>query len=202
MAGIMEFAKNMFVLIGSVIGILVFFKPLLESLLESNRQRWEKLQQIVTENDFEYLEFQTCSSRYIKDENLDRIQRLMYDIKDRPEYLRFGPFLKKRYESELSELLRLYGCFRQLVQVPQWIPVGRSKGSEQEPGWCFNKDAFNKGRGYPEDYADDLYIVSWYAQRMRNSYRRLSVLADIHLVEIPLAWRIVSKRMAAIELDT
>jgi len=198
----MEFAKNMFFFIGSVMGILGFFKPLLEPLLESNRQRWEKLQQVVTENDFENLELQTWYSRYIKDENLDRIERLMDDILSKSEYLRFGPFLKKHYESELSELRRLYVCFRQLVQVPEWIPVGHSKGSEQEPGWDFNKNAFDKGNGYGEDYADDLYIASWYAQRMRNSYRRLSVLVDIHLVEMPMAWQIVPKRMAAIELNT
>jgi hypothetical protein len=198
----MEFAKNIFFFIGSVMGILAFFKPLLEPLLEKNRQRWEKLQQVVTEDDFTNLGYQTWDSRYIKDKNLDRIQRLMHDIENKPEYLRFGPFLKKYYESELNELLRLYMCFRQLVQVPEWEPVGHLKGAEQEPGWCFNKKAFDKGNGYGEDYADDLYIASWYAQRMRNSYRRLSVLADIHLVEIPMAWWIVPKRMAAIELNT
>jgi Zn-dependent oligopeptidase len=76
----MEFAKNIFFFIGSVMGILAFFKPLLEPLLEKNRQRWEKLQQVVTEDDFTNLGYQTWDSRYIKDKNLDRIQRLMHDI--------------------------------------------------------------------------------------------------------------------------
>jgi len=198
----MELAKDIFFFIGSVMGILAFFKPMLEPLLEKNNQRWEKLQQVVTEDDFANLEYQTWNSRYIKDKNLDRIQTLMFDIKNKTEYLRFGPFLKKYYDSELNELLRLYLCFRQLVQVPEWEPVGHVEGSGQEPGWCFNKQAFDKGKGYGEDYADDIYVASWYAQRMRNSYRRLSILADIHLVEMPMAWRIVPKRMAAIELKT
>ncbi len=198
----MELAKNIFFFIGSVMGILAFFKPLLEPLLEKNRQRWEKLQQVATEDDFANIEFQTWNSRYIVDENLERVSRLMSDIESKPEYIRFGPFLKKLYEGELHELLRLYRCFRELVQVPEWEPVGYAEDSGSVPGWRFNKKAFDKGRGYAEDYADHLYIASWYAQRMRNSYRRLSVLADIHLVEIPIAWRIAQKGMAAIELHT
>lgn len=129
----MELAKNIFFFIGSVMGILAFFKPLLEPLLEKNKQRWEKLQQGVTENDFANIEHQTWNSRYIKDTNLDRVEKLMYDIENKTEYLRFGPFLKKYYESEINELLRLYLCFRELVQVPEWEPVGHLEDSEREP---------------------------------------------------------------------
>lgn len=190
---IMDIAKNIFFLIGSILGILAFAQSFFKPALDSNRKRWAEIQEYVNDTDFREVQSGTWNHR-VDGRSLFRIDRLTHDIGEDAEYLRFGPVLRKQYEKVLSELVETRDSYRDLVQVPYWEPVVGGN-AEAPANWRFNRSAFIGDKGYPDGYAPHLEEATARAEKMRTVYKKLALLSELHLWEVPFAHWIIAHRV-------
>ena len=195
---VLQTAKEIFLLIGAALGVIAFCKTMLDPILESNRKKWEEVKNRVDELHFQNLEFEVWHQRLIDMGTLRPIENFVRDIRDDPEYLRFGPILRQEFSVHLHNLRNHYLKFRDYVQTPYWEPVGDVTDSDvQVTGLKLNKDAFNhqlhKTEGH---YSVNLEKAAEQVEKMRTEFRSLSILANLHILEIPFAKRIVRDRAA------
>jgi hypothetical protein len=194
----LQTAKEIFLLIGAVLGIVAFCKTMLDPILESNRKKWEEIKKRVDELHFQNLEFEIEQQRLIDMDTLRPIEKFVMDIRDDVKYLRFGPVLGREFSTHLNNLRNHYLKFRDYVQTPYWEPVGDVTDREvQVTGLKLNKDAFDH-RDHICDghYAVNIDNAADQAEKMRMEFRALSILANLHLLELPFARRIVRQRAA------
>ncbi|MFN3311779.1 MAG: hypothetical protein ACK40R_08775, partial [Thermomonas sp.] len=75
-----------------------------------------------------------------------------------------------------------------------WEPKSHGEGEAQTYCWDFNKDAFRGEQGFPEGYAAHLDECVDRARSVRRAYQRFQIVADLHLLEAPLAGWLLKRR--------
>jgi len=189
-----EVLKNVFFFIGSVLGIIAFIKTLIEPMVESNRAKWKETKERITEEDFINLEFDIYQARRIRDETWSVIRGFVNDIEEGAEYLRFNSILKKLYNQSLNNLRTLYWELIEFIQVPYWEPHRDvDEDGNEFRYWRFNRQYFFKTHNDPDAYVDHLDAAAEIAEKMRMEFRKLSILSNLHAVQIPFAKRIIAK---------
>jgi hypothetical protein len=191
---VIQTVKEVFLIVGAALGIIAFFKTVLDPVLEANKRRWDEFKERVDEDRFKQLEFEVWDARRIDSETLRPIECLVSDIKERPEYLRFGPLFETQYSNHLDNLRNHYLEFRRYVQTPYWEPFGKA-GAVEALGLKLDKEAFsNSELKTDDDYSVNLERAAEEVERMRLEFRSLSVLSNLHLFEVPFAKQIVRRR--------
>lgn len=130
----METAKDLFFFIGATLGIFAFLKSLLEPALNKNREKWKKVLEVVTDVDFQWIEYGTLNY-LVKDEYLRRVERLVHDYDQKADYTQFNALLSHIYTEYFGELIAAHSEYKKLVQVNEWL-------RSAEGDWRFNKMGF------------------------------------------------------------
>jgi hypothetical protein len=190
-------AKDIFFFVGSTLGILAFFKSAIDPLLDANRQRWKQVAAKVDDNDLRALEVYVYQARRVPAELLDRIYALVRDIEEDAEYVRFGPILRRCYAQHLRAFVRQYYALRKLIQVPFWEPEReKHNGKETEEfAWEFQKDYFFSSDYSGISYECHLGSAADTVEALRVEYKALSILSDLHAVELPFTCLLLPRRL-------
>jgi hypothetical protein len=183
----METAKDIFFFIGATLGMLAFFKTLLEPALNKNREKWKKVFEVVTDVDFQSVEHGT-SSYLVRGKNLQRIECLVQDYYQKADYTQFNALLSNIYTEYFRELVAAHSEYRELVQVNEWLP-------DENGDWRFNKMAFAGEDRIPRNYHKHIFKAEIAAEKMRHSFKKLEALSDLELWQIPFARKFVAKRI-------
>lgn len=176
-------------------GILAFLRAITEPAFNRNRERWEALKDKLAEQDLIDLQYEVYASRRIPTERISRINQLVEDIDQDAEYLRLGPPFRSRFSQHLREFSKSYKQLRVYIQNPYWKIVSYEDADGDTNFYEFNKKYFYEvvPNGY-EVYVDHLNQASDVADDMRRHYRAVSVLADLHAFEAPVALFTYRKR--------
>lgn len=196
----METARDIFFFIGSVLGILAFFRTLFEPVVSSNREKWSKVKQVLKETDLIDLEHEVDQARCVHQDTLSRLSRFSEDVRQDAEYLRFGPLWRREFEQRKNRIAELYRDLRKYIQVPYWRPkyYGREEEGESQEVWDFDKEHFyTKVENGHNVYVDHLEEAAQLVEEIRKEYRYLSILANLHMVEIPIGPWIANSRSKA-----
>jgi len=189
-----QLLKDIFFFLGSVLGIIAFMKTIIEPMVESNKAKWKETKERITEEDFINLEFDIWQARRIRDETWSVLRSFIRDIEEGAEYLRFNSIFKKLYQKSLQNLSTLYWQLTQLIQVPYWEPhIEVDEEGTEFHFRRFNKQFFFKPGYDGEGYVDHLEAAAEIAEKMRIEFRKLSVLSNLHSVQIPFAKRIIAR---------
>ncbi len=183
----METTKNFFYFIGAILAIVAFIKTVLEPSLNRNREKWKKVLDVVTDVDFQWIEHGTLNYQ-IKGENLQRVERLVYDYGQKADYTQFHGLFSNIYSEYFEELIVAHSEYRDLVQVNEWLPSA-------EGDWKFNKEAFARETGFPHDYSQHIYKAETAAKKMRHAFKKLEALSDLELWQSLMARKFVSNRI-------
>ena len=191
-------SKEVFFFIGSGFGIVSFLLALLAPLRSANVRRWEAFTERLTEQDLIDLSHDAWEARRIPCDLLNEIHAIVQDFENDVESLKFGPLFRKRFAAHLAKIAEHYHGLRELVRNPAWIPerfVGDDDGEDTRFEWRLQKEPFYEAavsrRQGDERYLGHLKSVDDGIRAIRHEYRGMSILANLHLVELPLAgWKL------------
>lgn len=191
-----EKVKNIFYLVGSSLGIIAFANGLLGPMLEHNRRRWKELLEHVSEEEFINLRSSIDLGQQVDNATLQQIGSFVRDIEEDAEYVRFGWPFRSRFRSYFDTIVFLHIRLRRLLQVPFWNPLSFKEDEDVESYyWRLDKDFFYK-KGGRKAYLEHLDEISTVAENLRTEFRKISVLSNLNLVELPFASLLVKKRGA------
>ncbi len=191
----METAKDIFFLIGSTLGIFAFARSLAKPVVKSNQEKWEAVQENLTEEDIAELGHQVYFARRVRADLLRKISSFVEDIRQDKEYLRVGTFWRGRFEDRKKAIVDHYSNLRDYVQVPYWEPKSQEIDGEEFRVWEFSKSYFDfEHDGAYDDYIDHLDEAADCVNDIRREYRAMSELANAQLVEIPIAPLLAERR--------
>lgn len=111
---LVETAKEVF-FIGSVLGILAFLNTLIHPAFADNRQKWEALKERLTEEDLIDLQYEVYVSRKVRDELLYKVRRVVHDIEQDAESVRFGPRFRGLFRQHKDDLSSDFRCLYKRV---------------------------------------------------------------------------------------
>lgn len=183
----MQVAKDIFYFIGSVLGILAFFRPFAEPVVKENREKWEAVQEKLSEEDLVEL---------INQIHLDRVDSKLYykvdafniDIIEDRKYLRIGTFWRSAFSKRKNKLVKEYGNLNANIRSPYWKP----KHWGDRTIYSMDKDYFASTED--EDYTEHLEEAIDIANDLLREYKALSMLATAKLIELPIAPWLAEKR--------
>ena len=179
---------------GSILGILAFFRPFLNSGIDSNRDKWKKIQDSLTEKDLSNLQEQVYVNRSVNQNLLNQIRDFVHDFENDLEYTRLGFPLKSKFDHKKENIRNLYYQLRVYIKKPYWRP--KSSPYLGTPKiWIFEKEYFEKefNDGHKK-YQEHLKEASDIVERIRINYRAMSYLVDLNMLQIPFADKIIKKR--------
>lgn len=189
--------KEVFFAVGSLAGIFAFVRPVFESSFKRDQDRAARIRGLLPEDEVVGIEPQIFLSRYICTTAFRPFMQLQHDVNNNMDSVRFSGPLKKHYKAELARMIDAYNALRQYVQVPWWNLVKRKIDGVEETYWDFDKTEFFE-QGVPKhDYAKHLDDAAACADRIKIAYQRLQLVADVHLLEVPFAPMLLSKRYKA-----
>ncbi len=185
--------KDVLYTLGSVAGVIAFFRPLAESKIQRDAVRIERIKGLFNEQ--QLVDIERCiNSRQVPRSHFLPFSQLDHELETNQEVVRFsGPFaglLKK----ELTSLIQEYQKLRVFVQVPEWEPRSIEVDGERFETWDFNKSAFENKDRIPEGYADHLYAAEKQAAEVLKAFQRFQVVSELHLLELPFAKWLVNRR--------
>ncbi len=198
-----EALKETFVAGGAVLGTLAFLRPVIETKHQKDQKLLKELVGTFSEGLMIDLEFYVYDARRIPKEVFMPLDSLSFRRGENHSSIRFtGPFSKYN-RLAVDELIASYKAFRKYVQVPEWYPAESSDGSAGE--WVFDKNVFFEcGIGSYEagtrDYAEHLTKASELAEKIKLSFQKLQITADLHLHEWPVAGILLKRRFKALSL--
>ncbi len=192
----MDVIKDIFFLFGSLLGILAFIRTVIQPALSNNLRKWEELKKIITEDDLMNIADSIDMAYSVDDELLLKLTRFAHDIEKDSEYLRFGPPLRKRYNRIKNDILNQYRELRQRIQVPFWDRYHNEAEGVTYEGWKIDKKYFYRqfGSDGSNKYANNLLELARIVDDIREKYRSISVLSNLHSFELLFAPFIVRKR--------
>jgi hypothetical protein len=199
----LQLAKEVFLLVGAMLGVLAFCKTMLDPVMESNRKKWEEIKKHLDEDDFITLDHEVWDLRRISVETINKFTNFIVDIEQDAEYLRFGPVLRSQFASHLLKLRSHYREFRQYVKSPYWDTDSRFDNDPFFRGaLVLNKLAFAKPpHNKIEDYTVNLFKAAELVETMRVDFRSIGILANLHVLEIPFARRVIRNLAPLPELE-
>jgi len=188
--------REILTVIGAFLGTVAFFQNFMRPILDYNKAKWDSLKKEIDDIDFENIAFSLWHSRRIDPRSLRRLQRLVHNIEQDAEELRFKTIFADRFDKQFKRIHKLYIEWIGLIQVPYWEPRGVSS---EETAWTLNKDAFY--RRYREtgkeehrlkadkDYREHMEKAHDLVEEMRKEFREISVLANREVYELLLPWK-------------
>ncbi len=203
-----ESAKDFFFFVGSVLGILAFWRTLIEPAFADNRRKWEMLRDRLAEQDLIDLQYQVYAKRRVNDELLNKVSYLIHDIKQDKEDLRLGPPFRRLFEEHKEKLSKNYWQLIDHIQVPFWEIKAVEDDDTHVNYWKFDKDYFyselpeaiaesdsKKARRISDRaFENHLNEASDAVDRIRAHYRALGILAKLHVFQAPFARWVVRKQ--------
>lgn len=179
---------------GSILGIIAFFRPFLKSGIDSNREKWKKVQDCLTEKDISNLQEQVYVNRSVDPNLLNKVRDFVHDFEKDLEYTRLGFPFKRKFDHRKENIRKLYYELTDYIQTPYW-----RRESSQRVGainyWNFEKEYFEKKfKDGHQKYQEHLKEASDIVDKIRINYRAMSYLVDLNMIQIPIASRIVKKR--------
>lgn len=194
-----EGIKEIFYAIGAVAGLIALFRPVLQHKYDLDNKRYEKINSELPEELFMSIEFSTWQSRLINDDLFTPLNNLCREIEHNLESVRFSGPLSKWYKIESGNLVNVYRKYREYVQVPEWEPENRDNKEQEKTIWRFNKQAFKEGNRKYDDYVKHLEEAEKLAEKMHLHAKRLQIISELHILETPLAFYLIPKRIKKIE---
>lgn len=190
--------KEIFFTLGSLAGVLAFFRPVFESKYQKDQERLRRIFDALPEQVVVDLEPNVYQSRMVYSEDFHGFGRLADEVRSNQEGVRFiGPY-GARLQSELHSLLAAYKALRDLIQVPWWEPhTDEDSDGTKRSFWSFNKSAFEGYDKRAPDYAKHLDECADRAKAVYKSYQRLQIIGELHLLELPLARLLLKRRFNA-----
>lgn len=189
--------KEPFFAIGAVAGVIAFFRPFLESKLQRDSVRVERIKSLVKEQRLVDLEVRIYQNREVPQESFDPFDQLTHERRTNQEVVRFTGPLAKWLSRELDTLLTHYAQLREYVQVNEWEPRTLKIDGVEYQSWVFNKRAFEDREGIARDYAQHLNEAAEQAVQIKKAFQRFQLVTELHLYEVPLARCLLSSRFKA-----
>lgn len=187
-------AKELFFVIGSIAGFIAFFRPFLESKLQRDSVRVERIKSLVNEQRLVDLEVRIYQNREVPQESFAPFDQLTHERRTNQEAVRFTGPLSKWLSRELNTLLVHYAQLREYIQVNEWEPRRLKIDEVEHYSWVFNRKAFEDREGIARDYAKHLDEATEQAVQMKKAFQRFQLVAELHLYEVLLArWLLLSR---------
>lgn len=183
-----ELVKEVFYAIGSVAGVLALARPLAESKFQRDLERAERIKKLLNEQEVIDLARFVYDMRRIEDKRFQPFDQLEHERRTNQEVVRFSGPLAKYFSREVDGLLSAYIKLREYVQVNEWEPHAYpTDDGKRGYEWRFNKQAFEDVNGIARDYAKHLEEAAKQADEMKKAFQRLQLVAELHLLEAPIA---------------
>ena len=186
--------KEVFFGIGSIAGVIAFFRPLVETKLQRDLIRVERIKSLLNEQRVVDLEAWVYQHRQVPSESFDPFDQLAHERRTNQEVVRFAGPTSKFLVRELDALLGAYSNLRGYIQVREWEPrINEIEGVEHR-SWAFNKQAFEDRNGVARDYVKHLDGAAEQALQIRRAFQRFQLAAELHLFEVPFARWLLPRR--------
>lgn len=189
--------KEVFFAIGSIAGVLALLRPLIEAKLRRDLVRVERIKTMINEQRLVDLEARIYNHRQVPCEDFNAFDQLAHERRTNQEVVRFTGPTAKHLAHELDELLACYYKLREYIQVNEWEPMTDNVEGVEYYSWVFNKSAFENRDGVARDYAQHLDEAAEQAVQMRRAFQRFQLVAELHLLEVPLAEWLLPRRFKA-----
>lgn len=186
-----EITIKILTIIGSSLGAVAFFQNISKEITNNNKEKWKKLNDIVSTLDFENLEYQ-ITGRKIRNNTFDRITDLYYIIdRENIDIIGFKSVFKNKIHSKLLNIHKLYDELRKYIQVPYWYPI--------ENGWKFDKDFYFEKEdstwtsvdydNATRKYSNHIQEAELLVMEMRQNFKQIQILANKDSYELILPWK-------------
>jgi hypothetical protein len=193
--------KEAFFGIGSIAGVIAFFRPLVETKLQRDVIRVERIKSMLNEQRLVDLEAWIYQHREVPCEIFDPFDQLVHERRTNQEVVRFTGPTSKFLSRELDALLASYDNLRAYIQVREWEPkIYEIEGAERR-SWVFNKQAFEDRNGVTSGYVKHLDGAAEQAMHIRRAFQRFQLVAELHLFEVPFARWLLPKRFKTHDLE-
>jgi len=186
--------KEAFFVIGSIAGVLALLRPVLETRLQRDTARVDRIKKMVNEQRLVDLEKRIYASRYVSSDDFEPFDQLAHERSTNQETVRFTGPTARALTAQLDALLTSYSKLREYIQVNEWIPHRETVDGVEHDLWVFNKRAFEDQDGVARDYAKHLDSAAEQALQMRRSFQRFQLVAELHLLEVPFAKWLLPRR--------
>lgn len=180
--------KEVFLVIGSLAGLVALFRPLFESKYQRDLARVDRIKSILNEQSIVNLEPLIYQCRRVPDKNFMPFDQLDHEIRTNQEGVRFTGPLAKHLKTELNSMIASYIKLREFIQVNEWEPrEDINEDGTKQTSWVFNKSAFEDADGIPRNYAEHLDKAAEQAIQLKKAFQRFQLVSEMHLYESPLA---------------
>ncbi|MCX5723653.1 MAG: hypothetical protein NTX84_03850 [Nitrospirae bacterium] len=197
-----ESLKEVLYTCGSIAGVLAFLRPVIESKLQRDSARIERIKSLVNEQKLVDLERYVYNHRHVPREIFIPFDQLAHERHTNQDGVRFTGPSARALSQELDTLLARYAGLREYIQVPMWEPRNLVVDGVTHETWHFNKSAFEDKKRIPLNYAKHLDSAAEQAAEMLRAYQRFQVVAELHLFEMPLSRWLLPKRFKALGIGT
>lgn len=188
--------KDVFYTFGSIAGAFAFFRPLVESKMQRDTARVERIKALVNEKHLVDLE-RRINGRQVPIHYFWPFDQIADELRTSQDGVRFSGPCAKYLTQELRSLIEDYQQLRKYIQVPEWELQRTAIGDAVHETWDFNKRAFEDQDGIPRRYADHLYAAEIQAGQMLKAFQRFQIVAELHFFETPLAKWLLRRRFKA-----
>ena len=192
-------AKDVFFVIGSIAGIVAFFRPVVESKYKSDVTRTNVLLEKLNEGAVMSIDVCTYNARYVPEELFRPFDEIRHKLNEKQQEVRFIGPLRRYLTQELTSLIGAYDKYRSFVQVPEWEP--RKYGDTEQYAWFFNKGAFIEGGKLSDEYVTHLDAATQAAELIKSRFKRFQALTELHFYEAIAAKYFVYRKFKSIGLN-
>ncbi len=168
---------QVFTLVGSILGIIAFFLNFLSPISNYNRNKWEKLKEIINLIEFKEYAVEIGQGRLPKDLHY-KVVSLIYIIRNESEDIQFKFIFKNTPQKFLNELYETYYQMLEKLQAPYWDILERPSLQENYD-LMINKEYFNKKahcitKEYDKLFGENLNYVADKADKLYELYKSIS----------------------------
>lgn len=192
--------KEVFYAVGATAGVVALFRPAIESKFQRDHERFAEVCKLIDELNLISLADRIECQREVPDKDFAPFRVLAHDRGHNLKNLRFSGPLAQHFLREIDAMIRAYESLRGYIQVDEWDPTSRlqENGSEHTI-WVFNKraGAFRGEDDVSSGYAKHLSEAASKANEIRRAFQRLQLVGELHLLELPLATKLLERRFKA-----
>jgi hypothetical protein len=177
--------------IGTIGAAYVFIVKMIKPALKYNREKFSKLKDIITEDDFQILTDSAHIRRQIDPWAEEKLLKLISMVDTNHETLDFKEsfLLSSSYQFHINQIRILYNEWKEFVCVPYWEPIGSSDGVI----WAISKKYFYDQCESTQDYSEadirfsnNLMQSGDIPQKMRDHYRTIRKFSEMTEFELLL----------------
>ncbi len=186
--------KEVLFAVGSVAGVLALLRTVFEARLQRDTSRVERIKKMVNEQRLVDLEGRIYANREVPADDFEPFDQLAHERRTNQEVVRFTGPTSRALTEQLEVLLASYAKLREYIQVNEWEPRTQTVDGVEYRSWIFNKGAFEDQSEIARNYAKHLDEAAEQALNMRLAFQRFQLVAELHLLEVPLAKWLLPRR--------